>query len=351
MTLDSLLAAMQQSKTARALFVCPQNDDGFYKPECLENKCETCSNFKLFHAMLAVVPELVPQGSLRGVDTEHGDAEMQPAEDDVFEDGGEVGGGDGGDGGNGEGQGSGDDPNMITYDQWRKVDYRMMDGTVKQKWDFVTVTVPLSEYWDDVAKFWYPLLRHHDLSKWCDGEWGNLKETFKRGEVCLVMDASEAHAHRLRREHQSAYFAMITSTLWVVVLRFHVQDLLNIEAAEKEKLLKFFEGLNKPAIIRETHYYVSADKEKDQAMVQHILTDVSNYLKGRGRWAGAGECGTCGASLSSADGLGVGSGLGADGGSGGGGGGGVGGGGGGGTFGTFAALEAEALLTGTRACT
>ena len=82
---------------------------------------------------------------------------------------------------------------------------------------------------------------------------------------------------------------MITSTLWVVVLRMHVADRLNIEAEEKERLLKYFEGLKQPAIIRETHYYVTADKEKDQGMVQHILTDISNYLKGRGRWAGVGR--------------------------------------------------------------
>ena len=43
-------------------------------------------------------------------------------------------------------------------------------------------------------------------------------------------------------------------------------------------------------------------------MVQHILTDISNYLKGRGRWAGVGQCGTCGESLASESGLGAGSG-------------------------------------------
>ena len=308
MTPETLLAALRQSTTARRLFVCPPDEDGYHKPECLENTCSACGSFQLFHEKLAQISSLLPEGALHGEVEEHGDAEMQPEEDEGDEDLDGGNGGDGGDGEGAEGQGFTNDPNMITYDQWRKVDYYMKDGSVKQKWDFVTVTVSLSEYWEDVAKFWYPFLRHHDLSKWCDAEWGNLKTTFKRGQVCLVMDASEAHAHKLRREHQSAYFAMITSTLWVVVLRMHVADMLNIEAEEKERLLKYFEGLKQPAIIRETHYYVTADKEKDQGMVQHILTDISNYLKGRGRWAGVGQCGTCGESLASESGLGAGSG-------------------------------------------
>lgn len=69
-----------------------------------------------------------------------------------------------------------------------------------------------------------------------DAEWGEVKVNFKRGQVVLVMDASEAHAHLLRREHQSAYFAQVSSTLWVVVLRFHVEDLANIDEVEKGKV-------------------------------------------------------------------------------------------------------------------
>ena len=53
-------------------------------------------------------------------------------------------------------------------------------------------------------------------------------------------------------------------------------------------MLAFFEKLGVPAIIRETHYYVTADKEKDQGQVQYILADIANYLRGRSR-VGAGD--------------------------------------------------------------
>jgi len=145
-----------------------------------------------------------------------------------------------------------------------------------------------------VFGYFYRYVAHHDLAKWCDGEWQHLKSNFRRGEVCLVMDASEAHKHSPRREHQSYYFAQVSSTLWVVVYRFHLQDLGNIDPEEKLRLLEYFDKLGIDPIIRETHYYVTADKEKDQGQVQYILTDVANYLRGRGRWSLARECSACG---------------------------------------------------------
>lgn len=104
----------------------------------------------------------------------------------------------------------------------------MKNGETREKYDFVTVTVPLEEFWRDVVAYWSLFLNHHDLSKWNDKAWQDLKECLQLGNVAMVMDASEAYKHELRREHQSAYFSQITSTLWVVVLRIRVEDLGNI---------------------------------------------------------------------------------------------------------------------------
>jgi hypothetical protein len=109
------------------------------------------------------------------------------------------------------------------------------------------------------------------------------------------MDASEAHKHQLRREHQSAYFNQVSSNLWVVVLRFHLDDVGNITEAEREKLRAHFAKHKLQPIIRETHFYLTNDKEKDQAHVQYILRDISNYLRGTGRWTKEDACFTCGA--------------------------------------------------------
>ena len=326
-----LLRALSQPSKTRDLFVCPQ-EGGYYKPACLENRCLKCRNFQLFHQRLAGT-DLLPNGALTTA-TADADLAMEGEEDEEDEDlevaaeggggresgQGMAGGDDGGVGGDGERRevgevgdvgvaGGGDGgaaarSNSITYDRWQSVEYVMKDGRIKRKHDFVTVTVSLREFWDDVQKFWYPFIRHHDLAKWCDHEWGNLKVNFKPQQVVLVMDASEAHAHLLRREHQSAYFAQVTTTLWVVVLRFHLEDLANIDDAEKERLRAAFEAADKPAIIRETHYYMTADKEKDQAQVQHILTDIANYLSAKGRWAAVDTCCSCGVSLNTMGGEG-----------------------------------------------
>ena len=130
-----------------------------------------------------------------------------------------------------------------------KIPYTTKTGATVQKYDFATVTVPIEEFWADVYGFLPKYLKHHDLARWCDEEWQNLKVTFKRGEVVLVLDASEAHSHQLRQEHQSAYFNQVTSNLWVVVLRFHLEDMGNISDEEKEKLRQHFESKR-----HEAHY-------------------------------------------------------------------------------------------------
>jgi len=75
MTPETLLAALRQSTTARRLFVCPPDEDGYHKPECLENTCSACGSFQLFHEKLAQISSLLPEGALHGEVEEHGDAE------------------------------------------------------------------------------------------------------------------------------------------------------------------------------------------------------------------------------------------------------------------------------------
>ena len=189
----------------------------------------------------------------------------------------------------------------ITYDRWEKTEYLLRDGEKKSKYDFVTVTVPIAEFWTDFVNYWGLFLNHHDLSKWNDEAWQLLKKDLQPGNVALVMDASEAHKHELRREHQSAYFSQVTSTLWVAVLRIRVEDLGNITGEEQKELLSYFDKLNMQPIIRETHFYISGDKDKDQGQVQYILTDIANYLRGRGRWSYPGVCHKCGRKGDSSD--------------------------------------------------
>ena len=84
------------------------------------------------------------------------------------------------------------DPKNIEYDKWSKISYRTASGEQKTKWDFVTVVVTLTVFWTDVIAYFYRFAAHNDQAKWNDNEWTNLKKNFRRGEYCVVMDASEA---------------------------------------------------------------------------------------------------------------------------------------------------------------
>lgn len=310
---------LKDPSSARAAFVCEQDDDGFYREPCLNGTCGDCGGFKLMQSALAGTC-LLPARPL--ADIAAGPATSDGAADGMDDPEAAAGGGGGMDGGDDEDETPIDDDEdeeeaedgeekeeeedepgegFITYDRWQKATYVMKNGETREKYDFVTVTVPLEEFWRDVVAYWSLFLNHHDLSKWNDKAWQDLKECLQLGNVAMVMDASEAHKHELRREHQSAYFSQITSTLWVVVLRIRVEDLGNITEGERAKLLAHYNKLGKKPIIRETHFYATGDKDKDQAQVQYILTDIANYLRGRGRWAPAGECHICGRSCDSSD--------------------------------------------------
>ena len=305
---DAVREALKTPSAARASSTCegvaaPSNTK-YSEPDCLDGKCSSCKDGAKFKSFLAgtvleaaaAVPQVVDGDDGEGMDDDDDAGGAGPIEDDedVEEKDGEE-----------EKEPDEDQPQdkaFITYDKWMKIPYTTKAGAIVHKYDFVTVTVPIDEFWADVYGFLPKYLQHHDLAKWCDEEWQNLKVTFKRGEVVLVMDASEAHSHQLRREHQSAYFNQVTSNLWVVVLRFHLDDIGNISDEEKEKLRQHFADKGVQPIIRETHFYLTADKDKDQAHVQYILRDISNYLRATGRWSKEDVCFTCSGSTTAADG-------------------------------------------------
>jgi hypothetical protein len=193
-----------------------------------------------------------------------------------------------------------DSSDQIMYEAWKKVKVTLANGECKDKYDFVSITVPLRDYWLDLCSYVMFFEKHCDLARWCSGSFGSFNApSFPRSNFGLVNDASEAHKHLARREHQSAFFQQVSSTLWVLVLVIHVEDLGNIDESEKTKLLEFHRTSGTPAVIKETHFFATQDKLKDQAMVQHILRFLMDYVKGTGRYAVEGMCATCGFALPS----------------------------------------------------
>ena len=48
-------------------------------------------------------------------------------------------------------------------------------------------------------------LWHHELAKWQDADWAELKQYFPRGTVVAVIDYAENYTHSPRMEHQSKW--------------------------------------------------------------------------------------------------------------------------------------------------
>ena len=111
---------------------------------------------------------------------------------------------------------------------------------------------------------------HQDLAAWQDQDWQHLKSEFPRGSFVTVQDFAENIHHTVRFEPQSKYWTQVSSTLYMVVVRFHLDDANHIPPEEKEELRAAFEHVNLPPVIVETHAFVSADGCHDNAFVRHV---------------------------------------------------------------------------------
>lgn len=71
------------------------------------------------------------------------------------------------------------------------------------------------------------------MSRWHDNDFVAIKTKLPRGRAALVIDYAENYAHEPCFEHQSKHFSQVQTTIVPVVLMFRVEDLENIDAAEK----------------------------------------------------------------------------------------------------------------------
>ena len=126
---------------------------------------------------------------------------------------------------------------------------------------------------------------HHDLAKWQDYDWQALKSCFPRGSFVSVQDYSQNINHRVRMEPQSKYYSQVGSTLYMVVLRFHLDDVHHIPEKEKALLHEAFSAAGTPPIIVETHAFVSPDLTHDHHFVQHVNDKyILSYVQSIGRF-------------------------------------------------------------------
>ena len=182
----------------------------------------------------------------------------------------------------------------ICYKRLTKTLHWRKDGTQKENKEFLEREVTLLEFWRDFKSFFPALLMHHDLSKSQGREFAALKShdpatlepVLPQHHVRGVIDfLQRLSIKRGKSETQQEFFAQNGCTLLVVSLTMHIDDVCNLTDVEKQRMKAVLKVMRKPALLREEHYYVSHDPERGQAFVQHALDDISDYLRGDGRWA------------------------------------------------------------------
>ena len=97
----------------------------------------------------------------------------------------------------------------IHFERWEAVSYTTKDGTSKKKKDFVSRSVPFSEFKAELAAYWPKFILHHNDAKWHDDDFIALKARLPRGHAALVIDYAENYTHEPHFEHQSKYFSQV----------------------------------------------------------------------------------------------------------------------------------------------
>ena len=182
----------------------------------------------------------------------------------------------------------------VVYMRQVKTLQQRKDRTTNTQKEFVQRSVTLDDFWSDFLGFYPVYIQHHEVAKSQANEFEALKSwaadtllpVLRKRHFRIVIDFLQRHAlKRGLKETQQEFFAQLGITINVVSLSMHVSDAKNLEDGEKERLLAFFDNLKRPAIIRESHVYMSHDPERGQAMVQHILNDIRDYNTGDGKYA------------------------------------------------------------------
>ena len=285
---DVCVLLLGDASILRHALTCPKGDGQEYcKHACLRGECDECSNFVLLkgffgdvasHFFPLAVNDLTPRNMRKEKHEEiDDDAERQVP-------------------------GVG----FISYPRMIKTKTHRKDKSEKTQKEFACKSVPIRDFWEDFIGFWKDFVAHHDRSKWQGRQFAQLKDfdTIKSGEfvehvprlpkrhVRMVIDYLQRHTlQRGPKQTQQEYFAQMGMTLCVVSLTFHLDDLKNISDADKLALAAGFKAQQRPALIREEHFYCTHDPERGQPAVQYMLQDIKDYLEGDGRWAATVE--TC----------------------------------------------------------
>ena len=174
--------------------------------------------------------------------------------------------------------------------KWERYEKRFVGqdpttGEDKYKHDFFQQQGSGAELIEDIEAAIKKFNPHHDLAKQQDADWTALKRNFPRGSFVSVQDFSENFHHQVRFEPQSKYYQQVDSSLYMVVIRYHLDDATTLPAAERARLRAAFEEAKLPPIIVETLAFISGDLKHDGAFIRHVNDKyVVPYVQSLGKF-------------------------------------------------------------------
>ena len=166
--------------------------------------------------------------------------------------------------------------------------YKTKDGDMKKKKDFKKVPLTASELIKELRdqvdvtasnraknKLHARIHRHHDLAQWQSRTWKELWVEPPRGWVLSIQDFSENYSHFTQHEQQSKYFLNVSTCVYTCMLRFRVEDRVDLGDDVKEQLLA--SGISS---ITESHFGISPDLRHDTAFVISFMQNhIVPYLE------------------------------------------------------------------------
>jgi hypothetical protein len=111
----------------------------------------------------------------------------------------------------------------ITFLLESRVEYQTnkkdLDGKwiVKNKVDFVSTTMSITDFMDELKGKMLKFIPHHVDMKWQSRDWRWVKKNFPRGTWACVQDFSENFTVEVALEHQSKYYNTVSVTLFGIV--------------------------------------------------------------------------------------------------------------------------------------
>ena len=120
---------------------------------------------------------------------------------------------------------------------------------------------------------WQDFKLHHDLMKYMERNKAHTRRNFLQGSVHVIEDYSEnGELGRMKKEHASRYFETRPYTLFGMVVDSHVEDRLDLDTPEKERLIAIMEKHhpNEPHILTEMHVVLTEDCHHDPAAVMYF---------------------------------------------------------------------------------